>query len=396
MEFREAKPVNRQGLFGTMSPRTATALQGIGLGLSQLDAGRMPNLSPMYAQLQEQDRQKQMQEAIGPALERMDPAYRQILASMPPSIAAPYIMKMMEPKEPRQRRIVTGADGFNYFEDGTRVLPNVETPPTVQEGWKQLAPEEAAAMGLDPQKVWQQGLSGANTGKVQEVGGAGVEVNLPGDDTWNTEQAKWSATFLGGLTEQGSQASAELGQINVISDLLNTGVGGTADAWKSWAQNSLGINVAGGNVEALNAAISKLVPLQRPPGSGQMSDRDLQLFRESLPQLVNSPEGNRIIVDTMRGLTEHKRKMGEIASRAMLGQVSREDALAQIYALPDPLTGISSRIQTASGGSLSGMPAGFASSPEISSTLEKYGDQGLTAQSLWDAMTEEERAPFHE
>ncbi len=392
MEFTETKAMQRKGLFGNMSPRTVTALQGIGLGLAQLDAGRTPNLSPMYARLEEQDRQKQMQQAIGPALERMDPAYRQVLASMPPALAAPYIMKLMEPKEPKQRRIITGADGFNYFEDGTRVLPNVVAPPTEQDGWKQLSPEEAAAMGLDPQKVWQQGLSGANTGKVQEVGGAGVQVNLPGDNTWDKEQAKWSATFLGGLTEQGSQAAAELGQINVISDLLNTGVGGTADAWKSWAQNSLGINVAGGNVEALNAAISKLVPLQRPPGSGQMSDRDLQLFRESLPQLVNSPEGNRIIVDTMRGLAEHKRRMGEIASQAMLGQVSRENALEQIYALPDPLAGLSARIQAAS----SAMPVGFATSPEIVSTLEKYRDRGLTAQSLWDAMTEEERAPFHE
>ncbi|MEX0329268.1 MAG: hypothetical protein AB3N07_11145 [Ruegeria sp.] len=393
MEFTDAKTAQRKGIFGNMSPRTATVLQGIGLGLSQLDAGKMPNLSPMYTRLQEQDRRTQMQEAIGPALERMDPAYRQVLASMTPSVAAPFIMKMMEPKEPKQRRIITGADGFNYFEDGNRVLPSVEAQ---QEGWKQLTSEEVVAMGLDPQKTWQQGLSGANTGKIQEVGGAGVQVNLPGDDTWNNEQAKWSASFLGRLTDQGSQASAELGQINVISDLLNTGVGGTADAWKSWAQNSLGINVAGGNVEALNAAISKLVPLQRPPGSGQMSDRDLQLFRESLPQLVNSPEGNRIIVDTMRGLAEHKRKMGEIASQAMLGQVSREDALEQIYALPDPLAGLSARIQATSSGPASGMPTGFATSPEITSTLEKYRDQGLTAQLLWDAMTDEERAPFYE
>ena len=116
------------GIFGNMNPKTGLALQGLGLGLAQLDAGRTPNLSPIYAQLQEQDKQAQMQEAIGPALEGMAPGMRKVLAAMPPEIASQYIMKMMEPKE---RRIIKGADGFNYFDDGTRVLPGVEAkPPT--------------------------------------------------------------------------------------------------------------------------------------------------------------------------------------------------------------------------------------------------------------------------
>ncbi|WP_425084016.1 hypothetical protein [Ruegeria profundi] len=201
MLFREAKEGQKRGLFGNMSPRTANIMQGIGLGLSQLDAGRMPNLSPVYSRMQEQDRQKQMQEAIGPALERMDPAYRQVLASMPPALAAPYIMKLMQPEAPQKgvvvgnrlvnpvtgdvmgdyssekpRRIITGADGFQYYEDGSRVLPDVEAQ---QEGWRALTPDERQSLpNLDPNKSYQVGVSGANKGKIAEVGGNGTNVTV--------------------------------------------------------------------------------------------------------------------------------------------------------------------------------------------------------------------------
>ena len=37
-------------------------------------------------------------------------------------------MKDTFSNEEDERRIVKGADGFNYYEDGTRVLPDVEQP----------------------------------------------------------------------------------------------------------------------------------------------------------------------------------------------------------------------------------------------------------------------------
>lgn len=212
MLFREAEEGQKRGLFGNMSPRTANILQGIGLGLSQLEAGRMPNLSPVYARMQEQDRQKQMQEAIGPALERMDPGMRQLLAAMPPSIAAPFIMKTMMPQEPKQRRIIKGADGFNYFEDGTRVLPNVAAPPKASEGWEQLTPEDVAALGLDASKVWQRGLSGANAGKITQVGGNGVNVSV---STGSGEQDRYLYGSDAGLPS-GWRLDRQTGQASQI------------------------------------------------------------------------------------------------------------------------------------------------------------------------------------
>lgn len=97
--------------------------------------------------------------------------------------------------------------------------------------------------------------------------------------------------MMGDMAQSGVQAQGELGQIAELEGLLAQGVGGNVDAWSAWAQNSLGVNIgAGGPVEAFGALINQLVPQQRPPGSGQMSDRDVQMFKESLPQLINSPE----------------------------------------------------------------------------------------------------------
>ncbi|MGB1214833.1 MAG: hypothetical protein ACPG4X_15815 [Pikeienuella sp.] len=163
------------GLFGDnpMKPQTANLLQGLGLGLAQLDAGRTPNLAPIYAKMQEDDKQAQMQAAIGPALEGMDPKMRSVLASMPPQLASQYIMKMMEPKAPQKGVVVngrlvnpiTGAVMADYSDKGAQ-------------GWEVLTPEQAAALGLDTSKTWQRGISGANTGKVSQVGGGGVTVNM--------------------------------------------------------------------------------------------------------------------------------------------------------------------------------------------------------------------------
>ena len=161
------------GIFGDMNPRTASALQGIGLGLSQIDAGRSPNLSPIYAQIQEQDRQQQMQEAIGPALEGMNPGMRKVLASMPPALASQYIMKMMMPQAPQKGVVVNGR--LVNPVTGDVIADYSSNGP---EGWEQLSSEDVAALGLDANKVWQRGLSGANAGKITQVGGNGVNVSV--------------------------------------------------------------------------------------------------------------------------------------------------------------------------------------------------------------------------
>jgi len=79
-----------------------------------------------------------------------------------------------------------------------------------------------------------------------------------------------------------------------------------------------------------------MVPSQRVPGSGTTSDRDLALFKSAVPALLNTPEGNRLIIETMRGVAQDKRARGDIVARVMAGEIDQKAALAEMKALPDP------------------------------------------------------------
>ena len=80
--------------------------------------------------------------------------------------------------------------------------------------------------------------------------------------------------------------------------------------------------------------ISQLVPAQRPPGSGVISDADLALYKASLPQIQALPGGNKLIVQNMKTILEHNRKVGQIASRALTDtsftMAMAEDEIAQM------------------------------------------------------------------
>lgn len=345
-------------LFPNMPDERKYGLAALGMGMSQLAAGQPVNLQPAMGAMMERKQRADMKRSLQESgvLDRFTPEQRAILASMPPNAAQQVIASVLfrEP-EPAPKPIeVNGqlVDPRTY-----EVLGDYRTPEAPKPNVTLVGPGDPSrtTFGLPDDGRTYEVEYDPQTMQVLDYsmpGGAGTNVTTNvdmGGDVWNSETAKWASKWLGSLAEQGAQASAEIGQIEVISDLLAQGdIGGTADAWKSWAQNAFGVSISGGKVEALNAAISKLVPQQRPPGSGEMSDSDLKLFKESLPQLVNSPEGNQIIVETMRGLAEYKRAQGEVAAQALLGRMTRKEALEAIYALPDPLAAARERIKALS------------------------------------------------
>ena len=68
-----------------------------------------------------------------------------------------------------------------------------------------------------------------------------------------------------------------------------------------------------------------------------MSDADLELFKRSLPRLVNSVEGNRMIVETMRAIAQYDIERGRIARQVQLGQITPQQADDAYRALPNPV-----------------------------------------------------------
>lgn len=112
-------------------------------------------------------------------------------------------------------------------------------------------------------------------------------------------------------------AARALSQIDQLEGLLANVNTGAPAAWKQFAGN-YGINTEGlSDIQAAQALINQLVPAQRPPGSGPMSDADLELFKQSLPRIINQPGGNQIIIDTMRDIQRYDMQLGSIVQEGL-------------------------------------------------------------------------------
>lgn len=78
-----------------MTPERALAFQGIGMGLSQLDAGQPVNLSPVYEALEQRKQQAAMRKVmeVPGVMDKFTPEQQAVLASMPESLATQIIME---------------------------------------------------------------------------------------------------------------------------------------------------------------------------------------------------------------------------------------------------------------------------------------------------------------
>jgi len=175
-------------------------------------------------------------------------------------------------------------------------------------------------------------------GTATKVGGGGVNVSLGGEGTeaFEKEFGKLDAKKLAEIDNIGSSAKRSLNQIGRLERILgNIETGMTANV-KQIAGN-LGIQTEGlDEIQAAAAIINALVPAQRPPGSGVMSDADLELFKQSLPRLLNSPGGNLIILETMRGLAQYDAMGSEIVQKFRSGDLTKVEAFSELNSRPDP------------------------------------------------------------
>jgi hypothetical protein len=187
-------------------------------------------------------------------------------------------------------------------------------------------------------------------------------VNNGGENAFSAETGKILAQEAAAVVDAGAVAQRNLGLIDNLESALSTAPQGAAGALTMWA-GRLGIPTDGlADAQVADAIISQLVPQQRPPGTGTMSDADLALFKQSLPQIINTPEGNAKIIETMRAISQYDIARADIARKLQLGQITATDAAAAYSALGNPLA------NWASGGTTEAP----ALSPDLQSLLDKY------------------------
>jgi flagellar protein FlgJ len=215
----------------------------------------------------------------------------------------------------------------------------------------------------DDRPWWVRGDGTVDPAQIanRQAGRTSVTTNVGEGDKFYGELDKAQAAVFSGLSETGIQGRSKLGQIDRLDGLLKQAeTGGLAlikQAAGEWGINTEGLS----DIQAAQALINELVPQQRQPGSGPMSDADLALFKQSLPRLINQPGGNQTIVDTMRGITQYQIQMGEIADAVADRSMTPADARKALRELQNPLEGFGKR----SGGDVSTMPAPEGVAPEL-------------------------------
>lgn len=159
------------------------------------------------------------------------------------------------------------------------------------------------------------------------------------------------ATVFSDIQKSGIEAQRSSRDVQKLGNILDkVGTGGAA-AFKQAAGN-FGIKTEGlDEIQAAQAIINKLVPQQRPPGSGVMSDADLELYKQSLPRIINQPGANKRIVESMKQINQYLVKEGEIASAVLDGEISPAEGRRRLRDLGNPVQDFFEKNPTASPGS---------------------------------------------
>lgn len=138
------------------------------------------------------------------------------------------------------------------------------------------------------------------------------------------------------MSENYSTAKRNLDTSRLLGEQLaevNTGPLAQLQSWMA----GFGVDTRDSFHASAEALISKMVPSQREPGSGPMSDADLDLYKLSLPKISNLPGGNALIVATMTAIAEYEMKVADIANSVIIGEMTPYDAIQAERALADPL-----------------------------------------------------------
>lgn len=202
-------------------------------------------------------------------------------------------------------------------------------------GYTQVTGAELGLTGDDAGKMFNV----SPEGQVTAIGGAGTTVNVGGgsQDKLDEEFAKLDAKSLAEVSTTGMQAIRNIGRLDHLETILADSPQGLEGAAKLFA-GEFGINTEGlDSAQTAQAVINSLVPEQRAPGSGPMSDADLALFKQSLPRIINQPGGNEMILNTLRAIAQYDAEGAAIVQQFRAKEIDSVKAFELLQARENPL-----------------------------------------------------------
>jgi hypothetical protein len=135
----------------------------------------------------------------------------------------------------------------------------------------------------------------------------------PEQAAYMAERTKANAATYQGALESSANANHQLNNIDRMESLLNdldTGKGEQALMGLASIGEQIGIKIDPklGDKQAVQALANQLAIGMRQPGTGTMTDKDMDVFLQSVPSLQNTPDGNRKIMQTMAAFAEKKQQ----------------------------------------------------------------------------------------
>ena len=322
----EQQQAFRQALSGFNEAQTAEAVRRyntISTGISQLNEQNYPAIAQQLSQQLGVDAPASYQE-----YKQIEPQLKAQLAMMGAELGV---------QAPSPVSVASGASLVNP-QTGQPIYTNVK--PEEDTRTNDIKTIEQAAAMLNYQKGTPE-----YTQFVQEQMKGGPLVNVTnggGSEFYDTLDGQAAQTFAA-LMDNGlaaSQTGIKLQQLETLLSGVDTGAGAQ---WKMMAGN-LGINTEGlGDIQAAQALINQMVPAQRPVGSGPMSDADLELFKQSMPRIVNQEGGNALILDTMKSINAYTIKQSEIANQVANRELTPAQGRQALMRLDNPLSDFSAQ-----------------------------------------------------
>lgn len=263
------------------TPERAIGLQGLGLGLSQLAAGRAPDLSPAYQALQDRQQTAQMKGTLENSglMQKFTPEQRAILAQMPPA-AAQRIIAQQVFAQPAAPKVTDDMAEYNFARSqgyqGTLqdfINSNRQAGATVvnvgQNGIDYGTPPADMAWRRDPEgkvmldgngapmAVWIKGSPGDNkrVSDITQIGGDAL------DRLDKQEASSEAATQSGSVVLEDIQRAQELANshswLSPVAGMLGplmANIGGTKSADFEQLSQTIRANVGFDRLQAMRDA----------------------------------------------------------------------------------------------------------------------------------------------
>lgn len=284
--------------------------------------------------------------AVTPPMGQPTPAQAQPL---PPRVAdsARQIQEMLSHPNPfvKKRGVALAEKYLTGEKYGFQVIGDQLVRTNARDGTAEAVPgfrkpDAKPAAVQEYEYARQQGYQGTFAQfqtEQKKAGATTVSVDASQNKSVGTETGKAIVKRFEKLVEEGDQAQSDkllVGQLRELGGKIGTGGAAAAQGWLAERGIKVGPNV--GEIEAYNAIVDRLTPQQRVPGSGATSDFDAKMFKSALPRLINTPEGNALIMDTLDALNDYRLARAAIVERQQMGEIDEKQAIQELRQLPSP------------------------------------------------------------